>query len=180
MSYVQLTVNNHDCQHQLHWCAIYAIIIIYKHHGFHLSNWQWNAEKKYVESWSHNCQRVVFSPYISRWARLTRPRAQHFDRNFHWYSHLTWEKCTFWKIYCSRCIVISCWLGWKTELKIRSNKYAVLDLMKIQFYITFLSVLDKLNDCEFTRIIVDWFAGRRSTRPNRFIRSAVDLFQLSG
>lgn len=60
--------------------------------------------------------------------------------------------------------------------------------MNIELFITFLSVLDKLNDCELTRIIVSkwmdvvWFWPTRCSLPhslsllfhqtNRFIRAA--------
>lgn len=59
-------------------------------------------------------------------------------------------------------------------------------LMVIVFYflfvfITFLSVLDRLNDCELTRIIVDSCrCGCKYHEANRFIESTVESFQLNG
>lgn len=47
-------------------------------------------------------------------------------------------------------------------------------------FITFLSVLDKLNDCELTRIIVELVLRATVDQTNRFIRPAVNLFQLIG
>lgn len=69
--------------------------------------------------------------------------------------------------------------------------------MNIELFITFLSVLDKLNDCELTRIIVSkwmdvvWFWPTRCSLPHSLSLSCftkridlseqpLDLLQLSG